>query len=199
MAELDLKIDDFIDQTLQDLDYIEGYLENKTFKNCIFKHCNFMQCTFESCSFVDCTFENCDLSVIKHNKTHFANLIFKKSKAIGVNWTEKFSFKITLEFYNSVINYSIFMGMTLRNFKLIDSIAHEVDFGDTKMKDAICTGTDFQDSVFLRTQLTNADFRKATNYTINPQNNAVKKANFSLPDALTLLSEFGVIVEGYEN
>lgn len=188
--------DTFENQTFIDLDLIEGFLENRSFKNCTFKNCKFTQCTFEKCEFNYCTFEKCDLSVIKFKKSQYNNLVFKNCKAIGIQWGEKMRFKLRIEFYKCMINLSVFSNIVLKDFKLIDCTAFEVDFLDVQMKDAVCTGTNFQGSLFGKVNLTKADLRNAKNYKIDPTNCIIKQAKFSYPDALSLLSIFEIEVDG---
>lgn len=51
------------------------------------------------------------------------------------------------------------------------------------------------DVVFKDNNLTGADFRAATNYYFSPENNRLKNAKFSFPEAVSLLSAAGIIVE----
>ncbi len=52
---------------------------------------------------------------------------------------------------------------------------------------------DFAGARFSTTNLSKADFRGATNYSIRPDNNKLKKAKFSLPEATLLL--YGLDIE----
>ena len=54
---------------------------------------------------------------------------------------------------------------------------------------------DFERSRFSKTNLSGADFRGARNYYIDVRNNNVKKARFALPEAMSLLGSFEVIIE----
>jgi uncharacterized protein YjbI with pentapeptide repeats len=49
------------------------------------------------------------------------------------------------------------------------------------------TGTDLTDSLFLTTDLTEADLSSATNYQIDARQNTIQNARFSLPEAMSLL------------
>ena len=40
-----------------------------------------------------------------------------------------------------------------------------------------------------------ADFRNSHNYTIDPETNSIKKAKFSLPDVIGLLSKYNIDIE----
>jgi fluoroquinolone resistance protein len=186
--------DEFLDISFKDLDYSESEVIGKSFTSCKFLKCNFFKTEFKECVFNNCTFEKCDMSVIKITATQIKDLVFEKCKVVGVDWTEKYRYKVQLEFYESLLNYSNFSNIELKNFVLEDSTALEVDFIDTSMIKANCKGTDFTGSIFLRTNLNEADFRAAKHYLINIQNNKVKKAKFSLPEALNLLAPFEIVL-----
>lgn len=166
------------------------------FYDCTFTSCYFLECTFEKCIFTNCTFENCDISAIKVFNSKFVDVVFKDSKVIGVDWTKAgglgSKLPLSLQFFNTIINYSSFYGLTLPHFVLTKSTAREVDFGSAKMSEANMQGTDFTESKFHNCYLYKADFQGATNYLIDPSANYVKKAKFSLPEAISLLRGFEV-------
>jgi uncharacterized protein YjbI with pentapeptide repeats len=70
----------------------------------------------------------------------------------------------------------------------------EVDFTEADLREAKFTECDLSQSIFDNTILEKADFRKATNYTIDPNKNKIKKAKFSLPGAVGLLLSFDISV-----
>jgi uncharacterized protein YjbI with pentapeptide repeats len=186
---------EFDNKTIKDLSYENEQLTGYTFRNCIFDHCTFLTCNLEGSTFVHCTFKNCSLSAVKVRKTRFEDTKFIKSKVIGVDWTDKFNFKIkNLSFVESVIDYSVFNGITLIGFTLKDSQAHEVDFIESDLSGANCEGTDFDRSNFLKTRLRGASFIKAKNYLIDPTVNKVKGMKVSMPEAMQFLTILGLEV-----
>lgn len=79
------------------------------------------------------------------------------------------------------------------------------DFSDCDLQGSTFQHCDLQKSLFRRTglkdvnfqqnNLMGADFRDAFDYGISLENNKLKKAKFSFPDAIRLLSATGIIVE----
>ena len=51
----------------------------------------------------------------------------------------------------------------------------------------------------MHTNLSSADFSGAQNYQIDANENTIKKAIFSLPEALSLLSTFDIKIQGYND
>jgi len=71
-------------------------------------------------------------------------------------------------------------------------IAHDVDFREAVLSRANFKLTDFEKSQFVHTKLCAADFTEAHSYSIDPTQNDIKKAKFSLPDAIHLLDGFDI-------
>jgi len=169
------------------------------FSDCTFIDCNFMECEFYNCSFTNCTFSNCDLSLLKVTNSRFVDVSFKQSKAIGIDWTKaggvSSRMPLSIHFFDSVINYSSFFGLSLHNMQIIHCSVHDVDFTEAKLNNAHLQKSDFFNSRFLHTDLTKADFVDAINYLIDPTANIVKKAKFSVPEVMSLLRGFEIIVE----
>lgn len=87
------------------------------------------------------------------------------------------------------------MGLNLKGIKIVECVAREVNFSDTNLTKADLRSTDFSGSRFINTDLTSADFSNATNYSINPAHNKLKKTKFTLPEAMSLLYGLDIILE----
>ena len=57
--------------------------------------------------------------------------------------------------------------------------------------------TDLTDARFNLTKLDNCNFKEATGYFVNPLENSIEGASFSLPDVLGLLSPFKIKIDDY--
>ena len=71
----------------------------------------------------------------------------------------------------------------------------ECDFNETLLSEANFKGCDLEGTLFHQCDLKGADFREAVHYSIDPQANLIKKAKFSIPDALSLLKGFDIALE----
>ena len=70
----------------------------------------------------------------------------------------------------------------------------ESDFSGANLENALFTGSDLSATVFANTNLHKADFSAAKNYFIDPSQNRVKDAVFTLPEALNLLQAFQITI-----
>ncbi len=185
-------------QTLNGLFVENPEIHEKTFTECTFTRCTFPEATFKSCRFRDCTFTGCDLSLIHVPGSSFRDVKFEKSKLMGINWSEaawaKEGLLNSIDFYDCVINYSTFVGLTLKEIHITRCVAKGANFAETDLTEADCTGTDFLESRFLHTNLTKADFTGATHYAIDPTTNTLSKTKFSLPEAMSLLYSLDIVL-----
>lgn len=112
-------------------------------------------------------------------------------KLIGVNWAvvnlEVGKIHPPFRFEGCKLDHSTFIGLQLTEIQIKDCSAIDVDFREANLSKADLSGTDFSDSLFLDTDLSGADLRTARNYHIPPKQNQLRRAKFTLPEALALL------------
>lgn len=66
---------------------------------------------------------------------------------------------------------------------------------EVQLKGADFSGTDLKKSTFQDCDLSKADFRGAKNYFISTESNKIKKAKFSMPEAVSLLGNLDIMIE----
>jgi fluoroquinolone resistance protein len=186
--------DSYSQETFSKLVLTEETFESKVFDECEFTDCLFIGCRFEKCRLLNCRFEKCDLSNIVPMNSEFREVKFTNCKAIGIDWTRASKIK-ELHFTECLVNYSNFRLLKLPKTIMKKCEVKEADFIETDLKDSNFTGNDFENSIFFKTDLSGVDFTHAKNYTIDVNNNTLKKTRFSLPEALSLLSNLDIIVE----
>ncbi len=190
--KLDFEDKEYEGVTFKDEFITEEVFANCTFKNCRFVHCTLFKCNFKHCAFISNTFERCDISVCSFKESRVEKMTLIKTKAVGIDWSGKFKYKLEINFEGCVINLSSFAEVTLKNFILKDCTAHDCDFQDASAPKGNFTGTDLKGSQFLRTDLREANFTNARNYIINPLTNKIAKGTYSVPDAYSFLDLLGI-------
>ena len=191
---MDLSKDSYYQEKLVKLSHIGERFQAKVFEECEFNSCTFIDCKFEKCKFLDCKFNECNLSAIVLVNCQFLEVEFSKSKVIGVDWTKAQKLQ-GLNFLECQINYSNFKLLKLPKIRMVKCEAKEIDFVETDLIKGDFKNTNFEKSLFSKTNLTNADFRGASNYFIDIKTNILKRTRFSLPEALSLLDSLDIIIE----
>jgi fluoroquinolone resistance protein len=164
------------------------------FEECRFIGCSFIECKFQKWKFIESTFSECILSAVIPMENRFRDVKFSKCKVIGIDWTKTDELS-DLDFSDCQINFSNFSMLILPKTRIVRCEAKEVDFTETDLSNGDFQNTDFEKSRFFKTNLFGANFKGAVNYYIDIKNNSIKKARFSLPEALSLLNSLDIIIE----
>jgi len=187
---------EYFSLTLTEQILINQKLGSTSFEDCSFINCDFSETEFRACHFSSCSFSQCNLSLVKFINCRFTDVVFEDSKVLGIDWTKAKWSNIPLlsplKFFNCLMNYSSFMGLSLNELVIERCKALEVDLRGADLRDAHFQYTDFTNSLFNETNLTGADFTDAENYQINIHQNKIKGAKFSRYQALSLLESLGV-------
>lgn len=191
-----LKESEFYSVVFSDIDYPSALIQNKVFEECQFIDANFSETQFVRCKFIGCEFKNCNLSAAQFDDATFNDVIFTESKIIGINWTKLrwpiINISLPFQFYKSNLSHSSFYGLELKEIIIEECIVHDVDFRTADLTGSSFILTDLKQSQFVHTKLCAVDFTDAINYQIDPRENDIRKAKFSLPDAIHLLDSFDI-------
>lgn len=168
------------------------------FQGCTFVDCSFRETIFRGCRFVNCRFADSDLSLVQVPNSAFVNVRFADTRLVGINWTEAHWSTARLwdplRFERCNLSHATFIGLHLSGLKVLDCLAHDVDFREADLSKADFRGADLAESLFGNTNLTGADLSRARNYAISPARNSLAGAKFSLPEAMALLYNLDIVL-----
>lgn len=185
-------------ETFEGLEAEEAIFDRVEFEDCVFRYCRFPSTTFRGCAFVNCVFEGCDLALLKVPGSRLTSARFSDCKLIGVDWCEASSLTgltTNMAFMRCVLSYGFFVKLDLSGARFEECEARETDFSGATLQRASFARSDLEAAKFMETDLREADFTGAHGYVIDPTRNKVKKARFSLPEAIGLLKTFGVVIK----
>ncbi|HKJ68262.1 MAG TPA: pentapeptide repeat-containing protein [bacterium] len=186
-------------ETFEGVDFSGKILESSTFTDCTFIRCQFMDATLSHCRLINVVFDHCNLSVLHVPGSTFSGCEINHSKATGIDWTAADwsapAIRKPLSFLESDLSHSTFLGIKLPDIDIIQSTLRDVDFREAVLTRVSMTGSDLMESLFGKTNLTEADFRGARNYQIDPLQNTITGAKFALPEALSLLYALDIEID----
>ena len=159
--------------------------QDHTFSNESFEKGNIKETTFLRCHFPLVTFSQCRLSDVQ----------FIECKFTGVNFSQVDPFLLSMDFRECLLINCNFSGLVLKKRSFERCTIKECDFVETNLEGASFRDARLPETRFHHCTLSGADFRGATEYLIDPSTNKVKKAKFSLPEALQLLKVLDITVE----
>lgn len=95
-----------------------------------------------------------------------------------------------------LLNWATFQGLSMKGTRFENCQLPGTDFTQTNLEEAVFDGANLAGAVFFRTNLMGADFRTAHNFTIDPEENNLKKAQFSAHSLAGLLGKYQLRIEG---
>ena len=173
----------------------ENSLAKGVYESCQFDSCDFSTRDFSGFHFIDSTFSNCNLSMVKLDETVFRDVVFTGSKMLGLHFEQCSQFGLSFKFTSCKLNHSSFFGLKMKKILFKECELFEADFTEADLTEALFDHCNLERTVFDRTILEKADFRTAFHYTIDPENNRIRRARFSLTGVCGLLDKYGIQVE----
>ena len=183
------------DQSFNQLNFAVAPLIKAEYESCSFFNCNFEHADFSEFKFIDCRFHDCNLSLATLNGTVLRNVLFRDCKMLGLQLENCNDFGLSFSFENCQLNHSTFFQMNIKKTIFRDCQLREIDFSETNLSDAIFDNCDLAQAFFTNTILEKADFRTAYHYSIDPENNRLKKAKFSLLGVSGLLDRYDIVIQ----
>jgi len=179
-------------ENFKSINFSENPLIKANYEDCTFTNCDLSDCDLSYLVFSECTFEGCDLSNCKLNTTSFKDVKFQNCKMLGLQFSDCKDFLLSFEFDGCQLDYASFYNLNIPKTNFLNCQLKEVDFIEANLFSSRFPGCDLNGALFENTNLEKADLRGATSYHINPDWNKLKKAQFSMPDVVGLLSHLDI-------
>ena len=168
--------------------------EGQIFQTCSFISCDFTESILRNTKFCTCVFTNCNLSLPKLDNCRFQDVQFIDCKIVGAEFFKCEKTFFSPSFEKCFLHYCNFSDLNIKNISFKESRIHEGYFNNTILNGANFANADLSGTIFHNCDLCKADFSTASRYHIDPQTNKIKKAKFSLPEAIGLLQSFDIII-----
>jgi len=183
------------DQEFNKVDYTKIALQKGEYELCTFTGCNFSNSEISKIKFIECEFVGCNLSSVNIFGTSFQEVKFENCKMLGIRFDLCDAFGLAIEFNNCQLDHSSFYQVNLINSIFLDCKLIELDLTEANLSKIKIDNCDLAGAVFERTNLEKADFSAAFNYSIDPENNKLKGASFSIPAVIGLLDKYQLKIE----
>ena len=182
-------------QTFSNEDYGKTVFGKKTYEQCKFVSCNFVETDLSSTEFIGCTFDSCNMALIKLANAGLKTVVFSNCKLIGVDFNQCADFLFNVRFNRCLLDYSSFMRKKMRKTLFNECSMIETNFSDCDLSEAVFDMCNMSGTIFSKTNLGKANFYTSQHYSIDPTNNIVKKAVFSVNGVIGLLHKFDIVIE----
>lgn len=181
---------------IEEKTFTQAYLPQKAqFELCIFEHCQWEQQDLSAYKFTECIFINCNLSLCDLQNTQFQDVKFIGCKMLGLSFQKLSNFSMDLSFDNCLLDHSLFTGRNWKKTNFNNCSLKEVDFQESDLTEVSFNQCNLDRALFYHSNLHKADFRTAQNFQIQPENNKMKGAKFSIEGLLGLLAHYQIKVD----
>lgn len=189
---------------------MENYIENTNFEkgnysqialtkgeydNCRFVNCVFLDSDLSNVNFTECEFQDCDLSNVNLKHAVLNDVCFFNCKLLGLQFNNCNDFLFSVLFNGCNLNLASFYQVKAKSTKFTDCMLQKVDFTEADISSSLFSNCDFKSAIFDKTIVEKVDFRSSYNYVLDPENNNIKRAKFSMPEVLGLLSKYDIEVK----
>ncbi len=179
-------------KTFSAIDFAGEELLGREFEQCVFRQVDFSNCKIQNCIFSDCVLEDCNLSLAQLANTGLSGVKFKNCKLLGLDFNKVRNFSFSVTFDNCILDYTSFIGKKLRNTLFKKCRMLEANFEESDLTGSVFADCDLTRTLFNNTILNEVDFTSAYNFSIDPENNKMKKAKFSVMGLQGLLEKYNL-------
>lgn len=165
------------------------------YESCVFTSCNFTNSNLSDFSFTDCQFINCEFNLTKLNGTKFKDVLFKECRLLGLRFDSCSNFIISFTFEKCILNYSSFYNLKIRKTEFTNCNLEGTDFGSTDLTSSSFNNCSLSQAIFQNTILDQVDFRTASGFSIDPEQNKMNKTKFSHNNLSGLLTKYNLKIE----
>lgn len=165
------------------------------YENCLFRGCDLSEMDLSQYSFIDSSFDACNFSLAKLHKTLFNNVQFRDCKMLGLRFDSCNPIGLSFSFKGCQLQHASFYKIKSRKTLFSKCQLVEVDFAEADFTEAIFEDCDLSGAIFDHTVLEKADLRTARHYSIDPENNRLKNARFSIFGIAGLLDNYDIDIE----
>lgn len=184
-----------VDKTFEKMEYAAFGGEGDEFEACRFQGCEFSSAGLGGTLFSGCRFESCNLSLAVMKGATLKDVVFSHCKLMGIDFSACNKFLFSPSFHHCMMHYTLFAALNLRKMRFEHCDLREADFSGSDLSGAVFEACDLPGTVFYRTLLENADLSTARYYSIDPEQNSIRGAHFSLPGVVGLLDKYGIRID----
>ncbi|MDT0650846.1 pentapeptide repeat-containing protein [Autumnicola edwardsiae] len=177
------------DQDYEHLDYRSESLYSE-YENCHFRGCTLSNINLGGVIFSECEFEDCDFSSSNLKGTSFRDCSFRNCKLLGLRFEECSDFLLSFSFNACDLSFSSFFQLKIRKTGFYNCKLEQVEFSEADLTGANFSDANLNNATFRNSILEGADFRQSHNLSIDPEQNRLKNAKFTLENLPGLLWKY---------
>lgn len=175
--------------------FLENEIMYHDFERCTFEDCDFSATDFTGVAFIDCVFTYCNFAGSRINYVSLRDVQFTGCDFNNVNFVMVDQLLFKFGFKDCILDYAKFYTLKMRSTSFENCSIVAADFMSADITGVIFTNCNLHKSVFIDTIANKTDFSTSYNFTIDPEQNKLKKAIFSEAGLKGLLVKHDLIIK----
>ena len=185
---------DYYNQIFDHPDKLPAVWIDQSFEKCTFKKLDLPSFPLSGSHFVDCRFEGCNLTRIELKNTKLYDVRFFNCQLPHVDFGSCNPFGFHVDFQECQLDYAAFVGCKLKKALFVDCSMRETHFIKCDLSGTVFRHCNLELAKFEGVTLTQVDFSSSYNLAIDPEDNKVKRAKFSLHNLPGLLTKYDLVI-----
>jgi len=185
----------FDSEIFENVDYTSARLATGIYESCIFRACSFNSSDLSDVSFSDCQFHSCDISLAQLHNAVFKDVKFISCKLLGLHFDDCNKLFFSVDFEECNLNLASFSKLKIKGRQFQNCSLNDTDFARADLTGTKFYNCDMRGAIFESTILEKSDLSTSFNFLIDPENNRLKKARFSLQGIPGLLGKYDIVIE----
>ncbi|MVM37821.1 pentapeptide repeat-containing protein [Spirosoma sp. HMF3257] len=187
---------DYYKQVFTPLVELPDQWVNQEFEHCTFKKLDLSRIECTNSNFINCRFDDCNLTRVGLGNVKLYDVSFFSCKLAYVDFGQCNAFGFHVNFQECQLDNTAFLNRKLKKAKFVDCSIIEAHFIRCELVGALFKNCNLEFAKFDGNDLTQVDFSSSYNIELNPDENKVKKAKFSLQNLPGLLTKYDLIING---
>jgi len=114
---------------------------------------------------------------------------------IGNQFGDANSFGLSFSFEDCILTNASFYKTKIKKTHFLNSKLNEVDFTEADVSESLFKNCDLSAALFSFTNLEHANLSTSFNYSIDLDNNKIKKSKHSTSELIGLLGKYNLVIE----
>lgn len=167
---------------------------HQEFEQCTFRKLDLANIDLTSANFVNCRFDGCTLTraILKDTKLYDVNFYNCTLLYVDFGYCNPFGFHVN--FQECQLDNAVFANRKLKKAQFVECSLKEVHFLNCELTGTLFKECNLESARFEGNDLRQSDFSSSFNLTLNPDDNKLKKAKFSLYNLPGLLSKYDLVI-----
>lgn len=183
------------DQTFEKDSFLKVLRPNTEFDTCSFNACDFTGQALSNIRFVNCIFKHCNLSALQWENTALRDVRFSDCKMLAARFDRCNQFGLAFSFNTCQLDHSSFFKTQIKKTRFENTRLRDCDFSEADLSGSVFDNCDLDSAIFDHSKLLKCDFHSSYNYVIDPENNQLKGARFSLNGLVGLLQKYQIRID----